>query len=143
MNAAACLDAGLLVSADHVIGLGQFSTFPEPFVKVEYASGFLYKGGISREDPVAVIPWPNGIVGKPAPNRRLSDGGDQSPTKHFSFDLRHAEARQRNVAHRWQLTSQRFHCRDGHGGKIGQGVLALAVPPGRPGVLGESACAIC
>jgi len=76
MDAAAGLNAGLFVGGDHeLIGFQRLVT-PATGIQIEDTAGLGGKLRVARKDPTAVIPGPNGILVKPAPDCAVGDGGD-------------------------------------------------------------------
>src|SRR5215211_2933920 len=65
----ASLDRGLGVGADHAVaGLKQLA-FPAALVEVEDRAGLLKKLRVAREDPRALLPGLDRVVGQPATDR--------------------------------------------------------------------------
>ena len=93
---------------------------------------FSCEGRVAREDPAAVAPGPNGVLGQPAPERGLADGRDEPAAQDLALDLGDAEARQREAVLVGQLTGQRLNRDDDAGGKSGPAARAEAALPGRP-----------
>src|SRR5688500_2294713 len=77
MLAPACLDAGLLVGAQHIIAPSQGKTLPAPLIEIEDATGLGGEVGIAREDPAAMAPGPQCILAEPAPQGRAADRSHQ------------------------------------------------------------------
>src|SRR5215469_1940808 len=74
-------------------------------VQIENATSFVGKVGITREDPTAVIPGPNGILMQPAPKRAAADGRHQTGLTDLARQIRSAPARQRQVVGGGQFAS--------------------------------------
>src|SRR3954454_6113274 len=63
------LDRGLGVGADHAVaGLKQLA-FPAALVEVEDRAGLLQEVGVAREDPRALLPGLDRVLGQPATDR--------------------------------------------------------------------------
>ena len=86
--AAPGLNAGFLVGGDHELIIFQRLTFPMAGIQIEYATGFVGKVGIAREDPTAVIPGSNGVLMQPAPKRAAADGSHQARLTDLSRQIR-------------------------------------------------------
>jgi hypothetical protein len=79
--AIARLDRGLLIAAhDVVAGVQQFA-FPAPGIQVKDPAGLGSELGVAGEDPGAVLPRLDRVLGEPAPDR---DPGDllADPARH-------------------------------------------------------------
>src|SRR5208282_776110 len=61
------LDAGLLVGGEDIITRAQGLALPAPMVEIENATGLRGEGWIPREDPAAMPPGTQCILGQPAP----------------------------------------------------------------------------
>jgi hypothetical protein len=72
------LNAGLLVSRQHIIGGVQRGSVPDPLVKIQDGAGLFGKLRVPRENPSAVTPRANGILAEPTPQRRATDAGHDS-----------------------------------------------------------------
>ena len=129
VTTAACLDTGLLVRADHTISRGKCRAMPAPLVQIEHAGGFALKVRIAREDPTAVRPGTDRILGEPAPQRRLTDTGHKPALDHLAADLRHAPARQWYLIFIRQLAGQGLNGYDETGGKRAPGAPCGIAPP--------------
>jgi hypothetical protein len=67
------LDRGLLVAADDVVAGMQQLAFPAAGVQVEDAAGVGGEVGVAREDPGAVLPRLDRVLGQPAPDGHAGD----------------------------------------------------------------------
>jgi hypothetical protein len=76
VNADARLNAGFLVSGDHIFIAAQGPVMPATLVEVQDPSGLLLELRIAGENPTAVLSGTDGVLVEPAP-----DGG--------ATDLRH------------------------------------------------------
>jgi hypothetical protein len=56
LSADACLDAGLLVGADHKLVRFKALSLPVPGVEIQNAAGLAHKLGVAGEDPTAMLP---------------------------------------------------------------------------------------
>jgi hypothetical protein len=70
MAAAAGLDGGLLIGADHVVAGAQRPAVPGPGVQIQHPGGFRRELGVTDGDPGPVLPGFEGITGQPP-----ADGG--------------------------------------------------------------------
>src|SRR5512143_560221 len=83
MQAAAGLNAGLLVCGDHEIVAPQRFALPAAGVEVQKAPRLQSEIRIARKDPAPMLPGPDGILTEPAPHRLAAEGGYQFA----AFDL--------------------------------------------------------
>ncbi len=134
MDAGPSLDAGLFVGREHKFILAQRLILPDSLIKVQQAAGLDGKVRIARKNPAAVLPGPNGVLMKPAPDRRIADAGHQSRGHGMAGDLRHAPTRQRHLMLAGQLAGQGFNLHDDFWGKKTGGGPVEGVPPSQPGV---------
>jgi hypothetical protein len=68
--ALASLDLGLLVGADHRVAGVQPFALPPALVEIEHRPRLLEKARVAREDPRAVLPRADRVLGQPARDRR-------------------------------------------------------------------------
>jgi hypothetical protein len=68
MLATARLNAGLLMSADDEVIDAERLAAPDAVIEIEYPSRFDLEVWIAREDPTAVLLWPNGVGIQPPQN---------------------------------------------------------------------------
>ncbi len=104
--AAAGLEGGLLVSADHVIALAQRSAVPGPGVQVKHPGGLRRELGGADGDPRPVLPGLEGIVGQPPADRGRRDR-DLAAGGQFAGQVRAASPRQRHAGLGGQCACQR------------------------------------
>ncbi len=143
MDPAARLDAGLLVRGEDAVRWAQGLSFPFPVIQVQHSEGLALEGRIARENPGAMRPRADCILGEPAPQGGLSDRGDQAALDDLAADLRHTPARQRHLGLVRQLAGQGLNGDEDAGGKSAPGAQCGSVPPGPADALGRSACATC
>lgn len=137
------LDAGLLVGRDHAVRCGQRGPVPDALVEVGHPPGFLAEGRVPREEPTAMTPRPEGVLGQPPPQGRLADRRHQPPADDFAPDVWKAQARERQAVLVGQRARQRFN-RDHHaGGKSAPDARPARVLPARRPLRRRSACATC
>jgi hypothetical protein len=74
MDAAPCLNAGLFVGGDDELIGSQGLAGPVAGIQIKDAAGLGGELRVAWEDPAAVIPGPNGILMKPAPDRAAGNG---------------------------------------------------------------------
>ena len=143
MYAAAGLNACLFVCRDdEFIGL-QISALPTASVQIEYATGLAGKLWIAWKNPAAVVPGPNGVLMKPAPDRAVGDCGDQARLENLSGDVRRTPMGERKAVSGGQLTGERFDLNgEFWGGKSGGDPDETALPD-LPAALRRNVCATC
>lgn len=134
VDALACLDRGLRVGAyHHVAGLKQLA-FPAALVEIEYPSGLLQEVGVPWEDPRAMLPGFDRILGQPPSDRRRGRVADGTLNDE-AVDLRSTETRERNAELTRQLARDRLDLRDLFRGENDAGaprVVCPSTPPGAP-----------
>lgn len=69
MSSNASLNAGFLISTDHIFGFTQCLTVPEALVEVQHRPRFLAEISRSRELPVAELSRLDGGLVEPSPHR--------------------------------------------------------------------------
>ena len=142
MTAATSLDAGLLIGTHDAVARGKRCPLPAALVQIEHAGGFALEVRVTRKDPAAMRPGTDRILGEPAPQCRLPDGGHEPALDNLAADLRQAPARERHLVLIRQLTGQGLNGDHQTGGKRALGARCGIVPPSRPCALGRNACAI-
>ena len=113
--AAARLDAGLLVGADHIVVRAQGMPLPGRFVEIEDTASLVGEIGISGKDPAAMVPRADGVFGEPPPDGRLTDRSGQTTANDLSLDLGHAETREWKPGLARQFTGEGRYGDDGTG----------------------------
>jgi hypothetical protein len=91
MQAYTCLNAGLLVGADHELVGAQALPLPATGVQIQDACGLGLELGIAREDPAAMLPGSDGVFVQPAPHGAIADARDQPTLFDFSPHVGHAQ----------------------------------------------------
>src|SRR5437660_4914547 len=134
MDAGSGLDAGLFVGREHKFILAQRLILPDSLIKVQQATGFGGKVRIPRENPATVLPRPNSVLAKPAPDGRIADAGHQSGFHGMAGDFGHAPTRQRHLTLAGQLTSQGLNFHHDFWGEKTEGDPVGGVPPSPPSV---------
>jgi len=110
-DAAAGLDRGLGVGADHqVAGLEQLA-LPATLVEVQPPPGLLQGVGVAGEDPPAVLPRLDRVLRQPAPDRRGGRLADAA-LDHEPVQLSPREARDRDALIVGQLARDRLDLRE-------------------------------
>ena len=104
--AAAGLDRGLLIRADHELVARQRLAVPEPGVQVQHAGGLDREVGVPREDPRPVPPGFEGVLGQPAADRGHR-GRDLAADLQFTGQFRATPPRQRHPGLGRQRARQR------------------------------------
>ena len=135
------LDGGLLICRDDVFPDMKPFSFETTGIKIENSAGLGLEVGISRRDPAAMPPGPDGILRKPLPNGGAGDVGDQAPPDHLGPDIGNVEPGQGQAELGWQFTDDGLD-RDHQlwGGKRASG-SSVPAPQGRRGVPRRSAYA--
>ncbi len=119
---------GLLVGADHIGVRLQLLALEDPVVQVQDHSGLGGKVGVAGEDPGAVLPRLDRVLGQPAPQRGGGDVVDQAGGQDLGAQFSEAPAAKRDAAGGGQLTGDRL-ARGDHRGREGAraaGPLAVA-----------------
>ena len=141
-NAAARLNAGLLIGAQDVIARSQRDVLPHPGVQIHHSSGLLRELRVSREYPGAMPPRTQRIRVEPSPNRAGSDRLHDSFRQGCATNFRNGEPAQRFPSGGGQLTRDGLDLRD-----LPRGKKILDAPDGaclRAKILpAPSACATC
>src|SRR6188472_1448562 len=117
MLAATGLNARLFVGGNHELILLQRAALPMASVQIQDAASLAGEVRIAWKDPTAVIPGPNGILVKPAPQRTTADRGDQAALLDMLNQITGAPAGQRPVVFRRQFTRQGLNLNDEIWGK--------------------------
>jgi len=76
VHARAGLDRGLLIGADDEVAGVKSLSLPASLVEVEHGAGLLEEGRVGGEDPGAVLPGAQRVLGKPARDRRCRGLGE-------------------------------------------------------------------
>jgi hypothetical protein len=108
MFAPACLDARLLVGAEHKIKRPQGFVVPPTLIQVQDAASLDGKSGVAGEDPAAMAPRSQRVLAEPAPQRGAADLRHQPLRDGLPAQFGKRPARQWQPATRRQLTSQRL-----------------------------------
>jgi hypothetical protein len=116
--AAARLDGGLLVGTDHIGVRLQLLVLKDPVVQVQDHPGLGGEVGVAREDPGAVLPRLDRVLGQPAPQRRGRDVVDQAGGQDLGAQLGEAPPAKRYPAGGGQLAGDRL-ARGDHPGRKG------------------------
>ena len=143
MKAAACLDAGFLISGEDEFVIMKGPTVPDTFIKIQDAACFRGEFWIARKYPGAVLPRADRVRMKPTPDGAVADGGDQTRLANFSPQLADTPSRQWNAMSGGQLTGESLNLNDQlWGGKPG-GARGGIAPQAPRGVPRKSAFATC
>jgi hypothetical protein len=123
------LNAGLFIGREDKLILLQRLALPDFLVKIQDATGFDGKLGITREKPASVTPRSNGIFMQPAPNGCVADARHQAGLAGLTRQLGCAESREGNSQGGGQLTRHGFNF-DDHlwGEKLGDDPSEVALP---------------
>jgi hypothetical protein len=105
--AAARLDGGLLIRRDDVLARAQPLALEHPGVQVQHPGGLGGEVGVAGEDPGAMLPRLDGILGKPAPHRRGRHLGGQAAGHDLGAQLGQAPAADRHASGGGQLAGDR------------------------------------
>jgi hypothetical protein len=114
--AAAGLDGGLLIGADHVVAPAQRLTVQDPGVQVEHPGRLGREGGVADGDPGPVLPGLEGVSGQP-PADRGRRGRDLAAGGQFAGQLGAAPPRQRQAGFGGQRARQRHRLGPVRGGE--------------------------
>jgi hypothetical protein len=128
--AAAGLNGGLLVGADDIGIRLQFLALEDPVVEVQDHPGLGSQVGVAGEDPGAVLPRLDRVLGQPAPQRGGGDVVDQAGGEDLGAQFGEAPPAKRYSAGGGQLAGDRL-ARGDHRGREGAGAagpLAVAEP---------------
>ena len=140
VDPSARLDRGFLVGADDEVAGMQQSSLPAARVEVEHPPRLLLEVGIAGEDPGAVAPGLDRVLGQPASNRRsrrLAEATlDDEPVQ-----LSPGEARERDALRSRQPAGDRFHLGDLFRGENGAGGPHACDPRAPANARRGSACA--
>lgn len=112
MNARSRLDTGLLIGRENKFVIFKRSTLPDAFIEVENTPGLGGKVRVARKDPTAVLPRTDRIFVEPAPDRAVTDGCDNPGAARFGCDLSDTPAREWQVTHRGEFTSEGLNLND-------------------------------
>jgi hypothetical protein len=111
VDPSARLDLGLLIGADHELAGLQQPALPAALVQVKHRAGALGEVRVAREQPRAVLPRLDRVLGQPPGDRRRRRNG-HAPLDHQPMDLRTAEARDRQPVTGGKLAHDRLDLRD-------------------------------
>lgn len=136
------LDAGLLVSADHILIRLKGEPLPVALIEIQHDGCPFLKARIAWPYPTAITPGANGIGAEPTPNRCSADGSNKSPLNSLLGNLGAGQTREGQSQVLWQLAGQRLDLHNDVRGKKRGVARALAAPGARPNVRRKSACAI-
>ena len=125
------LDRGLLIRADHELALAERFAVEDPGVEVQRSGRLGREVRIPREDPAAVLPWLEDVLGQPAAHRGRRDRLHDSAGDRLRGQLRGAPPRQRHPGFGRQLTGQRLDAHHRHRGKKPAAVRTVDDLPGR------------
>ena len=135
------LDAGLLISTDHVLIGSQGDSLPQSLLQIQYPSCLVLKQRIPREDPTAVLPGFDRILMKPSPDRRAANLSNNPSAYHFRGNLTAAEPRQRDPLFPRKLASQSLHLDRHFRGENWVVAQNVADPPALADVPRQTSCA--
>ena len=124
-----CLNTGLFVSRDDKVARPQGESIPYPLIKIQDPACLMLKLGITGKDPAPVLPWLNGILSQPPPDRRAAHVSHNAPLNSCSRNFAGAPSRQRNTALKRQFTRQGLYLDDDVRGKNRTGVRVWIYPP--------------
>ena len=143
MFAVAGLNAGLFVRGDHEFILLQESALPTAGVQIEDATGLDGEVRIAWKDPTAVVPGPNRIFMKPAPDRAIRNRSDQAGLTHMPSDVGCVPVGKGKIMSSRQFTGESFDLYDQLWGEKSGGDPDETAPPVRPYDPRRTACATC
>jgi len=137
------LDAGLLVSGNHIIVGSQRHSHPAALIQVQDRPCFAGEFGISRKNPAPILPGLDGILAQPSPDGDPTDTGNNTSFQNIPLDFFAAKARQRYTQFRGKLTRQGFNLHNDSGGKTEQGARVWIDRTIQPGAFQKTVCATC
>jgi hypothetical protein len=137
--AAAGLDRGLLIGGDHILVWAQRSAVPAAGVQVQDPGGLGAEVRVADEDPRAVLPRLDRVLGQPPADRSGRDRLGDAPGDRLAGQFRAAPHRQRHAQFCRQLAGQRLDLGDLHGGEAGRPARPLAIGQARQPMGGEPA----
>src|SRR5438128_4309064 len=120
VDPSARLDRWLLVGADHELAWMQPLALEASLVEVEHRPCLLEEGGVGGEDPGAMLPGLERVLGQPAGDRR-GRGLADAPLDDQPVQLSAREARERGALPARKLAGDRLHLRDLFRGENGGG----------------------
>ncbi len=139
--AAACLDGGLLIGADHELALGQRPVLKDAGIQVQHHGRLGGEVGVTGEDPRPVEPGADGVSVQDPPHRRRRYRRHDRPGHKLTGKLSAAPTSQRHTGRCRQLTGEGFDLDvDQRGERIGVGPSA-SDRRGRPCLPRRNACA--
>ena len=127
------LNGDLLVRRQNELVVLEPLSLKNPLVQIENARGFGRKVRIPRKDPATVLPRPDRILGKPAPDGAVADLGHQPGAPGLPRHVGDAQPGKRNPQRCGQFTGQGLYVDDEfRGGKPagGRGAAARQAPAG-------------
>lgn len=128
------LNAGLLIGTNHVFVGTQQLAIPGSMIQIQYPSRFFLEIRISGPYPAPVTPRANCVLAQPAPDRRSTDGGHNTPLDGLLSDLLPAQTRERKPEVLWQLAGKGLDLQNDLRGKKSRVAPAVAFLGVRPGV---------
>jgi site-specific DNA recombinase len=126
--------SGRVGADDHVARFEQLA-LPAALVEVEHPAGLLEEVGVAREDPRALLPRLDRVLGQPAPDRRRGRLAGCA-LDHEAVELGSTEARERHALRLGQLAGDRLDLGDlfrGENGAGGPRACDPLIPPAAPG----------
>ena len=109
---AACLDAGLFIGGENELLGAEFTALPDALVQIQDPSGLGFKIGISRKDPAAVLPRPDGILAQPSPDGGITQGCGETASADMGTEFGHAPARKGHTEAMGEFAGDGFNLHD-------------------------------
>ena len=134
VDASASLNAGLFVSRKHKLVILQGLALPNSLVEIQQSPGFNSKLRVTRKNPTAVKPGPEGVFMQPAPESAITDFGHQAGLTDLLVQLRQTPSRQRQAGLAGQFARQGFNLHDQFWGEKPGGDPGGEVLPARVSV---------
>jgi len=141
MPACAGLNGGLLVRGQNELVAFRRFSLKDPLVEVEDAGGFGRKVRIARKNPAPVLPGFYRILGKPAPDGAVADGGRQSGLPDLPGHVGGAHPGEWNPQRSGQFTGDGLDVDDEFRGEKPGGGRGAAARPAPAGVARRTAFA--
>lgn len=101
------LNAGFLISADHVIIVTKRLALPNCLIKIKDRFRFFGEVGITRPNPTPIGPGFDGIGTQPTPDSGVTDGGDDTALYSLLCNFMVAKTRERQPKFLWKLLEAR------------------------------------
>lgn len=124
------LQLRLLISADHIVVVGEVLAVPDPLVEVENSAGLGRELRVSREDPRPVAPRLDRVLGQPPTHGGRRHGRDAALLDGLASQLRRVPPAQRHLPLLRRLTRHRLDL--GHDlvteGRRSPAALAISQP---------------